>query len=263
MKKLHWYYKFLIVFIIFFSMFFLLTKNMSTIVNSSAYKNYINFISVPFDFLNKYNIFNYKNVLDRNEALEKQMIVIENDKQEKQDLEEEVSSLKKLLELENLYTDYDKVYTKTIQRNKMYWFDTILIDKGKNDNIEVGDAVISSSGLVGQIKSTTKDYSTVKLITSSDRENKISVGVKTAKSFKYGTIIEYDYPYIKVELTTNKEGIKLNDELVTSGLGNFPKNIVIGTVEKIGKDSYDIADILYVKPSADLDNINYLAVLTK
>ena len=244
-------------------MFFLLTKNMSIIINSSPYKNYINFISVPFDFLNKYNIFNYKNVLEKNEKLEKQMIVIESEKIQLQNQEEELANLKSLLKLEDLYTDYQKVYVKTISRNKMYWFDTIIIDKGKEDGINKGDAVISKDGLVGQIQSITKDYSTVKLITKSDKENKISVGVKTAKTFKYGTIIGYDYPYIKVELTTNKEGIKINDKLVTSGLGNFPKNITIGTVEKIEKDSYDIADILYIKPSADLDNLNYLAVLTK
>ena len=129
MKKLHWYYKFLIVFLIFFSMFFLLTKNMSNIINSSIYKNYLNFISVPFDFLNKYNIFNYKNVLEKNEELEKSLIIIENDKQDKKNLEEEVKELKELLKLENLYTDYKKVYARTIQRNKMYWFDTIKIDK--------------------------------------------------------------------------------------------------------------------------------------
>lgn len=263
MKKLHWYYKFLIVFLIFFSMFFLLTKNMSNIINSSIYKNYLNFISVPFDFLNKYNIFNYKNVLEKNEELEKSLIIIENDKQDKKNLEEEVKELKELLKLENLYTDYKKVYARTIQRNKMYWFDTITIDKGKSSNIKVGNAVVTSKGLIGHVKTITKDYSTVKLITNSDRENKISVGVKTSNSFKYGTITEYDYPYLKVELTTNKKGVKVKDKLLTSGLGNFPKNIEIGTVEKIGKDSYETLDILYVKPAADLENITYLAVLTK
>ena len=120
MKKLHWYYKFLILFLIFFSMFFFLTKNMSKIVNSSPYKNFINYISVPFDFINKYNIFNYKNVLEENEELSKKMIIIENDKKEKENLEEEVKELKELLELKKLYTEYNKIYAKTISRNKMY-----------------------------------------------------------------------------------------------------------------------------------------------
>ena len=33
----------------------MLTKNMSNIVNSSIYKNYMNFISIPFNYIEKYN----------------------------------------------------------------------------------------------------------------------------------------------------------------------------------------------------------------
>ena len=263
MKKLHWYYKFLILFLIFFSMFFFLTKNMSKIVNSSPYKNFINYISVPFDFINKYNIFNYKNVLEENEELSKKMIIIENDKKEKENLEEEVKKLKELLELKKLYTEYNKIYAKTISRNKMYWYSTITIDKGSNDKITKDSLVVTSKGLIGTIQNVTKDYSTVKLITNSDTNNKLSVGIKTEQSFKHGTIVGYTYPYLKVELTTDKEGIDKSDKLVTSGLGSLPKNIEIGTVEKIEKDSYGVSNVLYVKPLEDMNDINYVLVLTK
>ena len=53
MKRVHWYYKFLIVFIIFFSMFFLLNKNISNIVNNSSYKNSVNILAKPFIFFQK------------------------------------------------------------------------------------------------------------------------------------------------------------------------------------------------------------------
>lgn len=262
MKKIHWYYKFLIIFIIFFSMFFLLTKNMSNIINSSSYKNYMNFINVPFNFLNKYNIFNYKNVLNSNEQLSKKVLEITNEKEELKSLREEVRTLKEVMKIDEIYSDYDVTYAKTIGRNKMYWFSTITIDKGKNSNIKEGNVVVTENGLIGTVQSVTKGYSRVKLITNNEN-SKISVGIKIKDSFKYGTIIDYEYPYLKIELTSEEKGIKKNEELVTSGLGNLPKNIKIGKIEKYEKDSYGVSNILYVRPYQDMNDINYVAVLIK
>lgn len=263
MKHLHWYYKFLIIFLIFFSMFFLLTKNMSKVVESSQYKNYVNFINIPFNFLNKYNIFNYKNLLKEKEKLEKHVLVITLNEQETKNNEQELKELKNLLKIKDLYTDYKKIYAKPVSRNKLYWFSTIIIDKGSKDGIKENSIVVTKDGLIGTIKSVTKDYSTIKLITNNDIENKISVGVKTKDSFKHGTIIDYKYPYLKVELTTDKTGINIGDTLITSGLGNLPKNIEIGTIQKIEKDKYELTYILEVKPNQDMNNISYVSVLVK
>ena len=262
MRKLHWYYKFLIVFIIFFSMFFLLSKNMSNIINSTSYKNYINFISVPFDFVNKYNIFKYKNVLEKNEELSKKMIEITYEKEELESLRNEVEGLKELVKIEKTFTEYDTIYAEVISRNKMYWFNTVILNKGSKSGIALDNIVVTDKGLLGIVTGVTKDYSTVKLITNSEN-NKISVGIKTNESFKYGTIIGYDYPFIKVELVSNSENIKIGDTLVTSGLGNLPKNIKIGKIERQEKDSYGVSNILYVKPYQDMDDINYVAVLVR
>lgn len=262
MKKLHWYYKFLIIFLIFFSMFFLLNKNMSKIVNSSAYKNYINFISVPFNFIDKYNIFKYKKVLEENERLNKEVLIQDTVSYQISSLIKEIDDLKETMKIENTYTSYKTEYAKVLTRNKMYWFNTLVIDKGSKDGIKEGNAVVTKSGLIGQIKSVTKDYSTVKLITNSDSLNKISTMVKTKNHTTVGNIIGYEYPYILVEIEAKpKNKIKENDKLITSGLGNFPKNIYIGEVKKVTKDNYKISYILYVLPKQDMNDINYVAVL--
>lgn len=261
MNKVHWYYKFLIIFIILFSMFFLLNRSISEFVNRSDYKNYVNSIMSPINFLGKYNIFKYKKILMRNEQLEKQLLMEGTIETQKTNLKEEIKVLKETMKLKNTYSDYDLIYAKTVIRNKMYWYSTITIDKGMNDGVEEGSAVVSKDGLVGIVKSVTKDYSSVKLITNSDKQNKISTMVKSLDKTKIGLIESYEYPYIKVSLTTDEEGINEGDVLTTSGLGNLPKGIYIGEIKKIEKGNYNLGTVLYVEPTQDMNDINYVVVL--
>ena len=261
MNKVHWYYKCLIIFIIFFSMFFLLNRNMSEIVNKSNYKNSVNFINIPINFLSKYNFFKYKKIVQRNEQLEKELLTKNTIETEKTDLKEEIKVLKETMKLKNTYSNYDLIYAKTILRNKMYWYSTITIDKGISDGVKEGFSVVSKDGLVGVVKSVTKDYSTVKLITNSDKENKISTMVKSIDKAKIGLIEGYEYPYIRVSLTTDESGIKVGDVLTTSGLGNLPKGLYIGKIRKIEKGSYNLGTVLYVEPIQDMNDINYVVVL--
>ena len=85
--------------------------------------------------------------------------------------------------------------------------------------------------------------------------------VKSLDKTKIGLIDGYNYPYIKVSLTTDENGIKIGDILTTSGLGNLPKGIYIGKIQKIEKDNYNLGTILYVEPNQDMNDINYVAVL--
>ena len=90
MRIVHWYYKFLIVFIIFFSMFFLLNRNISSVVNKSNYKNYMSFISASFSYIDKYNVFKYNKIVKRNEQLEKELLMKNTIDNEKTNLSEEL-----------------------------------------------------------------------------------------------------------------------------------------------------------------------------
>lgn len=242
------------------TMFFTLTKNMSKIVNSSPYKNYINFISVPFNFIEKYNILNYKKVINQNQKMKQELLKEKIKEQEIQILKEEQKDLNQILKIKDTYQDYQKKYAKITTRNKMYWYNTITINKGTKDGIKKQSPVLTDKGLIGEIESVTKNFSTVKLITS-NKENKISIRIKE-KTYQHATIIGYKYPYLKAELT-NGQNIKKGQKVTTSGLGNIPKNIPIGKVEKIEKDKYEVAFIAYIKPYQDMNNITYVGVLTK
>ena len=126
--------------------------------------------------------------------------------------------------------------------------------------------VINSKGLIGRVIKTSTFTSDVRLITTSETNNKISVHISNGDNNLYGLINNYDYSknLLEVEGISNTKDVDIGDFVYTSGLGGiFPSGILIGSVSEITTDSYDLAKIIKVKPSADFSNINYVSVLKR
>ena len=90
--------------------------------------------------------------------------------------------------------------------------------------------------------------------------------MNTIVTAKFKTINGYDYNsgLLNVEGISNTETVSLGDMVYTSGLGGvFPSGILIGKVENITTDVYDLAKIIKVKPSAHFNEINYVTILKR
>ena len=181
--------------------------------------------------------------------------------------EKELEELKKINNLSSTLSDFSSITSLVLNRNKMYWFNTLEINSGSNSKIEVGDAVISSSGLVGVINKVSKKTSEVKLITTSDINNKISVMIKTNNDTIYGIMNNYNKEKNYLEITTINKIVDLdikNSLVYTSGLGGiFPSGILIGNVKEVIKDKYDVSNIIYVSLSSDINDLKYVKVLKR
>ena len=93
------------------------------------------------------------------------------------ELEKELDDLKSLLNISESLTDFSIVNATVINRNSAYWNQELTINKGSNDGIKEGMAVIDGSGLVGRVVKTSLSTSTIKLITSNSNDNKISIKI--------------------------------------------------------------------------------------
>lgn len=179
-------------------------------------------------------------------------------------LEKEIKELKEVLELNKTLTEYDPINATILSRNKSYWFNTMTIDKGKKDGIEENMAVITKQGLVGKISSVSKNSSEIKLITSDDINNKISIAIKTNEIDNYAILNGYDKKkgYVKATGIDKTTEVKVGDVALTSGLGEkFPGGIYIGTVEKIESDKYNLSKTVYIKTYQNFNDIHYVTVL--
>lgn len=225
-------------------------------------------ISYPFRFIgNKIN--NYHHLEDtekNNDILETSIDRIESIETENIELRRQLDQLKEELNIDYTLSDYEYLNSTVISRNVGYWYNTITIDKGSYNGVEKDMVVISSKGLIGRIVRTTAFTSDVRLLTTSDTNNKISVHLSSGTSNLYGLISNYDYDnnYLEVEGISNTKNVNIGDYVYTSGLGGvFPSGILIGKVTEITTDSYDLAKIIKVTPSADFSDINYVSILKR
>lgn len=183
-----------------------------------------------------------------------------------EELQKEVTELKSVLDLNATLSEYTYINSTIVNRNIGYWYNTMTIDKGSKNGIEIGDAVIVNSGLIGKISSVSNFSSTVKLLTSSEISNKISVKISSDKLSQYGLLIGYDSEYnvYKIEGITNSEKIKKGDIVTTTGLTDyFPSGILIGHVSKVVMDEYDLNSIIEVTPSVEFDDISIVTILKR
>ncbi|MBS7020577.1 MAG: rod shape-determining protein MreC, partial [Firmicutes bacterium] len=185
---------------------------------------------------------------------------------EKEELEREVKNLKKTLELNKTLSESSYLNATVVNRNLGYWYNTITIDKGSYNGVEKDMPVIISEGLIGKVTKVTNFNSTVKLITSDDVNNKISVKIKVGDKFVYGLLSGYD----KKKKTFMIEGISDITEIpkganvTTTGMGDsFPSGILVGTVKGVKTDNFDLAKTVEVKSSADYDDLSFVTVLKR
>lgn len=225
-------------------------------------------ISYPFVFIkNKVNDYNNLKVVQKeNDILKTSIDRIESVETENVELRREIEALKSELNIDYTLSDYEYLNSTVISRNVGYWFNTITIDKGSYSGVENDMVVINAKGLIGKVIRTTSFTSDVRLITTSDTNNKISVYVSNGSDSLYGLVNSFDYTdnYLEVEGISNTRNVSVGDKVYTSGLGGvFPSGILIGEVSDITTDSYDLAKIIKVTPSVDFNDINFVSLLKR
>lgn len=126
-----------------------------------------------------------------------------------------------------------KVINNTYDRGENF----ITVSAGRKDSIEVGMGVISSFGVVGQVKSVTNNFATIYSVL----HPKLLISSKVKRTNTKCTVQWDQVSYDKASLKYIPRHIKLKkgDSIVTSGHNSvFPENILIGTIEDLSLEEH-------------------------
>jgi rod shape-determining protein MreC len=138
----------------------------------------------------------------------------------------------------------------------------IRLDRGERDFIRPGMPVVSSSGLVGQVRRTWGRYADVLLTV--DRTSAVDVVVERtgARGMLRGTG-ESDRYLCRIQYLERTDDIEVGDEIYTSGLGQrFPADILVGTVTKVTRQDFGLYQEVEVTPIVSFSSLEEVLVLT-
>lgn len=177
----------------------------------------------------------------------------------------ELSELRQLFALDEQYSDYDKVGARVIGKDAGNWFSSFLIDKGKNDGIDVDMNVMAGGGLVGLVTEAGPNWATVKSIID-DNSNLSGMVLSTSDTLIVtGDLELMNEGYIRFsQLIDNEDAVVQGDQVVTSRISNkYLPGISVGYITQINKDANNLTKSGYITPVVDFKHLETVLVITE
>lgn len=135
----------------------------------------------------------------------------------------------------------------------------VVINKGKNDGVYVGQPVVDEKGIVGQIYQTAQSTSRAILVCDYQHAIPVQVLRNDISMVAVGNGCSND---LTLDFLPNNVDVKVGDVLVTSGLdGRFPEGYPVAVVSSVKLDISDSTPIISATPTADLKRLRYLLLL--
>lgn len=186
----------------------------------------------------------------------------------KAELEEayrQIAQLKEVAGIKTAANEYQLTSAKVIYRSFDTFNHALVINKGSEDGVKVNQAVISTKGLIGKVTEVYKNSSIVRLLTTQDVQNKVSVKIQLSPSATAEAVLERYDPnrgaYVLQLLDTNSAVLK-DMTVITSGLGGvFPSGLLVGTVSEVEQLVNAIGMKIYVTPSAEFRSFDYVFIV--
>lgn len=201
------------------------------------------------------------NAANENDQLKQRVQELEVEIQSKGDLAAENERLKGLLNLKN-ESKYPVKTAKIIGRDPSSWFNAAIINIGSFNEIKLNMPVVTTGGLVGRVTAVSPLTSQVTLVTDEKFGAGAVVGeigtsniLGVIKGLNNRELLEMLYVPGSIE-------IEVGQPVYTSGQeGIYPPGLKLGDIVEVSKGSATTSHTIYIKPSAQLNSMQEVAVL--
>jgi rod shape-determining protein MreC len=174
----------------------------------------------------------------------------------------ELMALKNLPFLPALHT----VTVQTQDQNSSNFTQTVTINKGRSDGVDVGMPVVGAGGLVGQVIQAFHHTSVVRLITDGQSKVGVTFGPATECAGAPCTgIVDGQGPgdHMTLDLVPPHTAVHQGELLYTSGLdaADYPTGIPVAKVMSFHNSAGASQETITVAPEANLGQVAYLQVV--
>ncbi len=138
-------------------------------------------------------------------------------------------------------------------------YHTVVINRGSEDGVYLGQAVLDASGLMGQVVEVQTSFSRAILISDASHAIPVEVNRNGVRSVLRGLGRLDTLELLHVPATTD---IQVGDILVSSGLGQrFPRGYPVATVTSVSTDPGRPFSTIAAAPTAELNRSRYVLLL--
>lgn len=205
------------------------------------------------------NIAPFAALREENRILRERLDLLTRMAEETQAIHDENARLRNLLSFQKIIP-YASIPARVIGRDPSNWSNSIIIDKGSAGGIKQNMAVMSTRGLVGRIVEVGRDSSKALLITDPG----LKVGVMIRRNRQGGVMVGRPGGRCKVIYISPDSDAKPGDKIITAGFGSvFPKGVLIGDIEKVGREEGRLYKYAIVRPSQDLSKLEEVLCIIK
>lgn len=209
------------------------------------------------------NLKKLQDVMAQNEALQEEIDQLKIENSNLVEDKYELNKLRTLYDLDQKYSEYEKIGARVIGKDPGNWFNVFLIDKGSNNGIAVNMNVMSGSGLVGIVTEVGPNWATVRSIID-DASNVTGSVLSTSDNLMVtGDLLMMESGQIRFSQLNDKDNkVVEGDQIVTSNISDkYLPGINIGYISEIETDSNNLTKSGSITPAVDFEHLDVVLIL--
>lgn len=210
------------------------------------------------------NFISRQELTEENENLREQLA----DAQEELNLvqidQDELEQLRELYDMDQTWSEYDKIAASVISKDSGNWFSSFVIDKGTNDGVEEGMNVIADGGLAGIVTAVGPNYATIRAVID-DNSNISCKDLSTSdlmivsgslQSMNESGLITFS------DLSDSDGEAAVGDQIVTSNISDlYLPGIPVGYITELTEDSNNLTKSGTVATIVDFEHLEKVFVI--
>lgn len=153
---------------------------------------------------------------------------------------------------------HETIIADVVGRESSAWYQSVVINKGRADGVEIGYPVIIPEGVVGRVTGVSNRYAKVQLMI--DRNSALDAMVQRTRA--RGIVQGLSSSVCQFEFALHRADIGTGDIVITSGYdGVFPKGLRVGRVSKIVKRRSGVFQEIEITPFVDFHRLEEVMVM--
>jgi rod shape-determining protein MreC len=189
-------------------------------------------------------------LIAENRQLKQQLLKTEGSLQTQTSLVQENQRLRELLEATQGRT-YTFRFAEMIKVDLDPFSHKVWIDRGGEDGVVIGQAVIDGMGIVGQVEDIHRHFAIVRLISDPDHALPVQINRTGLRTVAFG---QGETSHLLMPNVPLQANVSPGDLIVTSGLGDrFPPGFPVGEVVRVDRETGGTFATVYMQPFAALD----------